>query len=118
MGLGKTLQCLSVCKSLLKPNRVLQRILIVTPSSLTGNWNNEINKWLKTDRLFAYIVEGRTNIKDYSNQLHLPFVIVSYEMLLSNLEDFKQVHFDLLILDEGHRLKNKSTKIVQGLEET
>lgn len=115
MGLGKTLQCLTVCKSLLKPVRIIQKILIVTPSSLTSNWNNEINKWL--DRLFAYIVEGKNKIKDYTSQLHIPFVIVSYEMLLSNLEDFKLVPFDLLILDEGHRLKNKASKLVQGLME-
>lgn len=117
MGLGKTLQCLTVCKSLLKPVRILQKILIVTPSSLTSNWNNEINRWLKADRLFAFVVEGKAKIKDYSSQIHIPFVIVSYEMLLSNLEDFKEVKFDLLILDEGHRLKNKSSKLVQGLLE-
>lgn len=117
MGLGKTLQCLTVCKSLLKPTRILQKILIVTPSSLTSNWNNEINRWLKSDRLFAYVVEGKAKIKDYSSQFHVPFVIVSYEMLLSNLEDFKEVKFDLLILDEGHRLKNKSSKLVQGLQD-
>ncbi|CAD7003751.1 unnamed protein product [Ceratitis capitata] len=47
MGLGKTLQCLTLACILLKSGpyggeRVLHRVLVVTPSSLTRNWEKEL----------------------------------------------------------------------------
>ena len=37
-------------------------------------------------------------------------MIVSYEMFMRCYEVIKDVHFDIIICDEGHRLKNTSTK--------
>lgn len=122
MGLGKTLQCLALCHTLLKQgpfggDRVLQRVLIVCPSSLTSNWNNEINKWLKNERMYAFVVDAKHKLSKFSHQTHIPFVIVSYEMLLGHSDEFKVLDFDLVICDEGHRLKNSSTKLSTALQE-
>ncbi|XP_053952538.1 DNA repair and recombination protein RAD54B-like [Anastrepha ludens] len=120
MGLGKTLQCITLAHTLLKVGpyggeRVLQRVLVVTPSTLTRNWENELRKWLKNERTYAYVVGGKQKLESYSQQLHIPFVIVSYENLLGHVADFLRLKFDMLICDEGHRLKNQSTKIVAAL---
>ncbi|XP_036344661.1 LOW QUALITY PROTEIN: DNA repair and recombination protein RAD54B-like [Rhagoletis pomonella] len=122
MGLGKTLQCLTLARTLLKEGpyggeRVMQRILIVTPSTLTRNWEQEVSKWLKTERMYAFVVGGKQKLDCYAHQQHVPFVIASYENLLANASDFQRLKFDLLICDEGHRLKNQSTKIVASLRE-
>ena len=37
-------------------------------------------------------------------------VIVSYEMFLRTHELLKTIKFDVIVCDEGHRLKNNSTK--------
>ena len=37
-------------------------------------------------------------------------MIVSYEMFMRCYEVIKDVNFDIIICDEGHRLKNTSTK--------
>lgn len=37
-------------------------------------------------------------------------MIISYEMFVRSYEVLKGVKFDLLICDEGHRLKNSSNK--------
>ena len=39
-----------------------------------------------------------------------PVLIISYEMFLRSQEILKTVDFDLIICDEGHRLKNALTK--------
>ncbi|XP_055914676.1 DNA repair and recombination protein RAD54B-like [Eupeodes corollae] len=121
MGLGKTLQCLALCHTLLKQgpfggDRVLQRVLIVCPSSLTSNWNNEINKWLKNERMYAFVVDLKHKLHQFSHQNHIPFVIVSYEMFLGHSDEFKVLDFDLVICDEGHRLKNSATKVSIALQ--
>ena len=37
-------------------------------------------------------------------------MIVSYEMLLRCFDEIQQVNFDLVVCDEGHRLKNAGNK--------
>ena len=39
-----------------------------------------------------------------------PVLIISYEMFLRAQEVLKGVNFDLIICDEGHRLKNTGAK--------
>ena len=50
MGLGKTLQCITLLWTILKQSpsgkKMIDKAIIVAPSSLVKNWYNEINKWL------------------------------------------------------------------------
>ncbi len=62
MGLGKTLQAISVIWTMLKqgPNGgrpVIKRALILAPSSLVKNWQSEFEKWLGRERIDVYAVD-------------------------------------------------------------
>ena len=39
-----------------------------------------------------------------------PVVVISYEMFLRTCERLRAVKFDIIICDEGHRLKNVGAK--------
>lgn len=114
MGLGKTLQCISLIYTLMKQGPysqpILKRILIVTPSSLMENWDREISKWLKTERIFTFIVSPTNQSKKYAQSAHIPILIISYELLSKQIRELDSVKFDLMICDEGHRLKNSAIK--------
>lgn len=119
MGLGKTLQCITLLYTLFKqgPNNgkpVVSRALIVVPSSLVNNWRKEFRKWLGDERLPVFAVDGKTDtaaafykIKDNWNGKVL---IISYEQFSKNRDLMSKVSFDIMICDEGHRLKNQKTK--------
>lgn len=51
MGLGKTLQCITLIWTLLKQSPkcepTIRKVIIVCPNSLVINWKDEIYKWLK-----------------------------------------------------------------------
>lgn len=71
MGLGKTLQTLALIYTLKNQGPygqpVVKRVLIVTPSSLVDNWDREITKWLKQERIFTFIVGPNSKLKKYAH---------------------------------------------------
>lgn len=115
MGLGKTLQCIALLWTLYKQGPyggkpLFHKILIVTPSSLVKNWFQEFKKWLGLERISVFAVEADKRIDEYLLRPKCPVLIISYEMFLRNIKEVEKVNFDLIICDEGHRLKNTSIK--------
>ena len=62
MGLGKTLQCITLLWTLLKQSpsgkKMIDKAIIVAPSSLVKNWHNEINKWLAGNTGYTTLVSS------------------------------------------------------------
>ncbi|XP_069701222.1 DNA repair and recombination protein RAD54B-like isoform X2 [Periplaneta americana] len=115
MGLGKTLQCITLVWMLLKQGPyggqpVLQRVLIVTPSSLVTNWHNEFLRWTGRERIKTYVVDQKNKPKDYIHLVRVPVMLISYEMFVRCYEEICEIQFDLIVCDEGHRLKNTAIR--------
>lgn len=49
-------------------------------------------------------------VENFLKQNVCPVLIISYEMLLRGIERLRHESFDLLLCDEGHRLKNGQIK--------
>ncbi|XP_029447555.1 DNA repair and recombination protein RAD54B [Rhinatrema bivittatum] len=120
MGLGKTLQCISLIWTLLcqgpygsKP--AIKQALIVTPGSLVKNWRKEFQKWLGTERIRVFAVDQDHRVEDFCNSSLYSVLVISYEMLLRSLDRIQAVEFNIMICDEGHRLKNTSIKTTSAL---
>lgn len=123
MGLGKTLQSIALIWTLLKQNPVykeppvIKKVLIVCPVTLTMNWKKEFRKWLGRDRIgvMCFGDEGsRLTMFDGKN---FQVMIVGYERLTKIAEDLnKGAPIDLIICDEGHRLKTLQNKTAKAIE--
>lgn len=120
MGLGKTLQCISLiwtlqCQGPYGGKPVIKKTLIVTPGSLVNNWRKEFQKWLGSERIKIFTVDQDHKVEEFVQCMFYSVLIISYEMLLRSLEQIKNIKFDLLICDEGHRLKNSAIKTTAAL---
>ncbi|CEF66160.1 DNA repair and recombination protein RAD54-like [Strongyloides ratti] len=128
MGLGKTLQCIALMWTLLRQSPqgkpTFNKAVIVCPSSLVKNWDNEITKWLK-GRINPMPIDSgkreeiRMNLTRFMSERSLyssiPVVIISYETFRIHSDILSQSEIGMVICDEGHRLKNNENLTYQAL---
>lgn len=62
-----------------------------------------------------YTVDQDHKVEDFIISPFYSVLIISYEMLLRSLDQIRNINFDLLICDEGHRLKNSAIKTTSAL---
>ncbi|PUU83672.1 SNF2 family N-terminal domain-domain-containing protein [Tuber borchii] len=124
MGLGKTLQTIALLWTLLKQNPVygdkpvIKRALIVCPVTLINNWSKEFRKWLGRERIGVLVADSKANIRDFTHGRSYSIMVIGYEKLQKVQQELKAADVDIVIADEGHRLKtekNKSAQAIRGL---
>ncbi|EPZ35633.1 Helicase, superfamily 1/2, ATP-binding domain-containing protein [Rozella allomycis CSF55] len=121
MGLGKSLQTITLVWTLLKQSpysneeSVVKKVLICCPATLIKNWQKEFKKWLGDERINVFIVEGNSNLQHFIMNKSYSVLICGYEKLLSLKNVVEKIKFDLIICDEGHRLKNSQIKLASLL---
>ena len=124
MGLGKTLQTIALLWTLLKQNPiyedapVVKKALIVCPAGLTNNWRREFRKWLGNERIGVFVAEGKkVRLTDFTMGRSYNVMIIGYEMLRSVQDQLKKGSgIDIVIADEGHRLKTANNKAMLAIQ--
>ncbi len=114
MGLGKTIQGIGLA-ALLAREIGINKVLVVCPASLKSQWRAEIHRFSAFD---SQLVLGPSpeRSRQYANDCF--FTICNYEQVLRDINSIEKVAWDLIILDEGQRIKNweaKTSRIVKGL---
>ncbi|SJZ59847.1 DEAD/DEAH box helicase [Sediminibacterium ginsengisoli] len=111
MGLGKTLQTLSFLHYLKEVNHGL-KALVVCPTTLMYNWQNEIKKF--TPGISFYVHHGGSRMRDSFLKHPANVIITTYGTLRSDIRQFVEVTFDYVVLDESQAIKNPSSKVTKA----
>lgn len=108
MGLGKTVQTVVALALLMYTQKDVNRAIVVAPISLTTNWMDEFEKW--TPSLTVRRVEGDAQNREAFYLLPIPVLVASYEQIrLDGLDRIPSNAFDVVILDEAQRIKNRAS---------
>ncbi|EMD58660.1 hypothetical protein COCSADRAFT_264941 [Bipolaris sorokiniana ND90Pr] len=124
MGLGKTLQTITLLWTLMKQNPIhdspplIKKALIVCPAGLVDNWKREFRKWLGNERVGVFVLDAKNKkIANFTMGKSYNIMIVGYEMLRIVQEELKKGSgVDIVIADEGHRLKTASNKAMLAIQ--
>lgn len=114
MGLGKTIQGVGTAE-LLARLAGIKRVLVVCPASLKSQWRNEIGRYCERS---VQIVEGKNEERPRQYHGETFFTICNYEQVLRDIHSVETTAWDLIILDEGQRIKNweaKTSRVIKGL---
>lgn len=131
-GLGKTLLAINCMKAI-----KAKKILVVCPSYLKYNWQDEIKKW---SNFSSSVVNGTASqrneiIKWYVDKSLLfsrpNVLIINYEQIrykvtkgennkVTNREikihkDILEPIWDIIVMDESHRLKGRDSQVSEGM---
>lgn len=106
MGLGKTIQTLAY----LQLHQEKRPVIIICPASLKLNWAKEARKWIQVDSL--QILQGtKINCKITADIVIINYKIISYWGAV-----LKAIQPKVIILDEGHYIKNNSAKRTKAVK--
>ena len=112
MGLGKTLQVLAHLAS--APRTRGCPSLVVCPTSLVFNWAAEAARW--TPQLRVLALHGADRHDRFAGLPESDLVITSYALLRRDLDLYREVPFDTVVLDEAQHIKNRQTQNAQAVK--
>ncbi|NQX86923.1 MAG: DEAD/DEAH box helicase [Flavobacteriaceae bacterium] len=108
MGLGKTLQVISFITYLKEYYKKATPHLVVVPTSLIFNWENEIKKFSPSLKVHKYVgIERNTK---HLSILKADIILTTYGTLINDIEVLKEITYNWIILDESQAIKNPNSK--------
>eukprot|EP01080_Neovahlkampfia_damariscottae_P011612 gene11612-4854_t len=103
----------------LRISNLASHFIIGMPVSVIGNWKKEFGKWARKMPVYVYHnvtqVQRTKILKEFNKTGGV--VLTTYGMITSQIENFTGIckKIDYIVLDEGHKIKNSSTKLAKNL---
>lgn len=112
MGLGKTVQMLAVVLSYIENAKNPKPSIVVCPSSLTLNWENEINKFAPSIKTLIIHGNSEERAKQIKSILDYQIIVTSYDSLKRDVDIYEEqnIEFKYIIADEAQYIKNNNTQ--------
>ncbi|KNA16495.1 hypothetical protein SOVF_088640 isoform A [Spinacia oleracea] len=121
MGLGKTIQTIAFLAAVFGkdgdsgnlPGAQRNKkgpVLIIGPASVLQNWENEFSDWANF-RVAICHGPNRDLILDKAETREIDVMITSFDTFRIYGNTISEVMWDIVIVDEAHRLKNEKSKL-------
>ncbi|WP_058628972.1 DEAD/DEAH box helicase [Microbacterium testaceum] len=111
MGLGKTVQTIAMMEAARAADPTMAPFLIVAPTSVVGNWARECATFapgLDVRVVTATQARRATSIQETAAGAHV--VVTSYALFRLEQEQYAEVDWSGLVLDEAQQIKNPASR--------
>ncbi|KAM4808492.1 chromodomain-helicase-DNA-binding protein 8 [Rhinophrynus dorsalis] len=128
MGLGKTIQSITFLQEVYNVG-VRGPFLVIAPLSTITNWEREFASWTQMNTIVYHgslasrqmIQQYEMYCKDSKGRLipgayKFDALITTFEMVLSDCPELREIEWRCVIIDEAHRLKNRNCKLLDSLK--
>lgn len=126
-GLGKTIQTIAFLSAVFVKDATSgyprslnaeqankdRPVLIICPSSVIQNWENEFSKWASFD-VSIYHGANRDLIMEKLEVHGVEILITSFDTFRIHGNVLSEIHWEIVIIDEAHRLKNDKSKLYEA----
>jgi len=118
MGLGKSVQVIAALSKIFNSNSTKSisikntSCLILAPKSLIKNWVDQFNSWAPYFKVLSIVSKSKnllSSIQYASINYHI--VVTNYESVRGNPDILNSDYFDIMVCDEAHRLRKRSSAI-------
>lgn len=132
MGLGKTVQTVCFLSCLFNEYAFSGPVLVVVPLSTIAAWYREFSRWSPEVSVLLYVGDRQSRAtqrrydwfsnSDVNRNAHgkvrplFHVLLTTYELTLKDEEFLSQIDWRMLIIDEGHRLKNSGSQLHECLD--
>ena len=118
MGLGKTIQSVCFLTSLKMDYKMAGPTLLAVPLSTIDAWQREFGLWAG-ERINVIVYTGDASSRATARKYEFPggfdVLLTTYELVLKDRSTLEGIKWKLLMVDEGHRLKNSASQLYDVL---
>ena len=92
---------------------MIKKVLIVVPATMKAYWEEELNKWCPgCDNVFQFDDKKKDIRYDQMRTLRKKggILVTSYGMITTEHMNLCEMRYDVIVIDEGHKAKNRNTQ--------
>lgn len=117
MGLGKTIQTIALFCYIMEHKQNFGPFLVVVPLSTLTNWKIEFEKWAPSIKKVIYkgSPQERKEIAAYIKNNKFNVCLTTYEYVLKDKSELNRFHWQYIVVDEGHKMKNPKSQFAMTL---